>query len=799
MGGLGAVKDAVTRSVATWFVERHGIAEAIASAVGLEIQGKVNKVFKVAKDGDLNVGRTVATQSLKPSDVFEALQKDPAAYVLADEQRQVLDTTISPLLKRMGVLSRQYKLIGPGTKNDPYFMRGHALKLDSEGEPIRRAAGGTSAMARQPFQKARVFEISEKQGWDAGFAYETDLEKRLVTGVRQLYRGIADKRLLKDPTIGARSRQGHRQQQLEYFADRIVAGEVSTKGFEAIVKSQIQKGTVFQPSLDRYVFPSDVAQVLNQEFASERSRLRQVAEWNSFLKAIRLGHDLGVSQIQLLPTFFRRPDFWARAVGLSFAEMVKPGTFAKFVNKPEHQPTVRQLAQLGSAVGRLEEFISGAKGHIIQKIPGLKVLTPAFARQFQTGLDVAKILWFESLRKGAIKNQVPQEEWLKLARTAETLVLSGRMEAAGVSAKRALTERVLLMAPSYYRASLHFIAGMAETQPQSRKALLTTMGTFIAGQAMFYYAVGKALGMDDDDLKRRMNPSQSDWMTWRVSREGGSALNIGFGGIFKSIMRLFVTTIQATIDDPKWIADWSLDKNPLMRWYRSHSSPAVGSLINLVFGENFLGKPTGLLDLIKTVPPLWLENLGREKPPISAEELVGEFLGLSAYPESYGKTRSFFTAQAVKELYPGRRFEQLNQGERLQVDRQVSKVMTTVSKDPLSGSATYAVQKQVERTETLRTELPKVIQKALEDVNLPLPGYQASLQRKGQTVRLTEAEGERLFELMKVEYIKALTPLLAKGWEERTQHGLRMLLSTHLKMARQRAWVTMRTEMPEAD
>ena len=125
--------------------------------------------------------------------------------------------------------------------------------------------------------------------------------------------------------------------------------------------------------------------------------------------------------------------------------------------------------------------------------------------------------------------------------------------------------------------------------------------------------------------------------------------------------------------------------------------------------------------------------------------------------------------------------------------------MTTVSKDPLSGSATYAVQKQVERTEKLRTELPKVIQKALEDVNLPLPGYQASLQRNGQTVRLTEAEGERLFELMKVEYIKALTPLLAKGWEERTQHGRRMLLSTHLKMARQRAWVTMQAEMPEAD
>jgi hypothetical protein len=798
MGGLGAVKDAVTRSVATWFVERHGIAEAIASAVGLEIQGKVNKVFKVTEDGDMNVGRTIATQSLKTSDVFEALQKNPLAYVLTDEQRTVLDNVIPQLLKRMGVLSRQYKLIGPGTKNDPYFMRGHALKLDDKGDPIKRAAGGTTAMSRQPFQAPRTF-TTEEEGWAKEFVYERDIEKRLVTGVRQLYRGIADKRLLKDPTIGARSRQGYRQQQLIYFADRIIAREISTKGFEAIVKSQIQKGTVYRPSLDRYVFPPDVAKVLNQEFASEQSRLRQVAEWNSFLKAIRLGHDLGVSQIQLLPTFFRRPDFWARAVGLSFVEMVKPGTFAKFVNKPVHQPTVRQLAQLGSAVGRLEEFISGAKGHIIQRIPGLNVITPAFARQFQTGLDVAKILWFESLRKGAIKNQVPQEEWLKLARTAETLVLSGRMESAGVNAKRALTERVLLMAPSYYRASLHFIAEMAETQPQSRKALLTTMGTFIAGQAVFFYAVGKALGMDDDDLKRRMNPTQSDFMAWRVPRENGSALNIGFGGIFKSIMRLFATTIQATIDDPKWITDWSLNKNPLMRWYRSHSSPAVGSLINLVFGENFLKKPTGLLDLIKTVPPIWLENVGREKPPISSEELVAEFFGMTTNPESYGKTRALFTSQATKELFPGRQFEQLNQGERLRVDRQVSKEMTSVPKDPMSGSATYAVQKQVERTEKLRTELPKTIQKALDEANLTLPGYQTSLQRGGQTMRLTETEGERLFELMKDEYVKALTPLLAKSWEERTPQSRKALLSKHLEMARRRAWVTMRREMPETD
>jgi hypothetical protein len=213
------------------------------------------------------------------------------------------------------------------------------------------------------------------------------VEQRLASGIERLYRAIADKRLALDPALDGRSRAEVVKSLALAYAPELATGSMSMERIKVMANSIQTKGQVYSPAFFGRIFTPEVAQVLNKEFAAEQSSLRKsIADANSMLKALELGFDFGVGQIQLLPTLYNNPRIWGQANYLGLKSMFFPETLGEYVRKNE--PYIRELNQMGASVGNLQEMMVGlAKGQPITRVPVLGEMAMAFGRQFQSALE----------------------------------------------------------------------------------------------------------------------------------------------------------------------------------------------------------------------------------------------------------------------------------------------------------------------------------------------------------------------------------------------------------------------------
>lgn len=729
LGGRGRITNDKEKAMATWYAERHGVGPSVASALGAELRGKVNSVFKTNDKGDLNVRATTPGASLKISDVFEGLQKNPNAYALTPEQRMVWNKTMQPVLDRMQQLVKQYDLANVADEHgnmNPYFPR---IVEKVPDENVKQTLGGQKVGAKQFFQKARLYD-TEAQGWSRGVTYATDVEKRMVTGVERLYRAMADRRLATDPIFGGKTRANLLSELKEGYAEELASGEMSEKRLERMADTLQSRGTVSQPGFFGKIFDAETANVINKELSKEHSRIRaDLATANSFLKAFKLGFDFGVGQIQLLPTLYRNPQVWTESQWTALKAFGSREVLPEYARR--NKEVIRELSQMGSSFGQLQEMMTGLKsGQAITKIPGLGPVAEAFGRQFQVSLDVAKVeLW------KAWREVTPKEEWPQVVQTLESQLGMGRMESVMVPYDRALTERVFMLAPSYYRGAINFIGALGE-RGVSGKIARQAMGAYVVGSLAMFYGVAKALNMSDDEVKERLNPANSTFMMWRV-KQGDVTVNVGPGGIFRSFLRLMGNVTRTSIEHPENWKSLASDKNPLTKWYRSHSGPLISMTWDQFSGRDFLGRDVGVEKVASSALPLTVEDVffrGKDQPPITPVEIGSDILGGQSYPNL---SRKEAQRKETERLYPGQDIS-TNLSAQAKVAKAIKDKRPATTIESIESTREYIAKKDSETRKRLTSLMSPQTQKKLEKLGIVIPGTKEAIRQNNVDIPLSE-------------------------------------------------------------
>lgn len=626
-------------ALAAFHAEKFGVAPAAAANVGLRLKAKgIDEAFPVdPKTGELTtVQPRQPGQSLAPGDIMEALQRDPASYDLSPAQR----TAFGELEKwRKEVEAQEQKHgitpeeIAADEGDTGYFPRIVIKRPETDVAPL---AGGGKVGAKQFFQKERMFE-TEREGVARGFQYEPSLEARATTRTERSYRAIADKRLANDPALGSRTRSQVEAEIREAHSEEIGAGTMTESKLQQIVDSVERKGSVWgQSGFAGKIFDPETANTLNKAFPAADSAFRHTfVKVNNALKAMRLSADVGVPLLQGLPTLFRNPSLWGKGVWNSFKAMLDEKVMARYAE--QNTVLINELATYGSGVGRLPEMLAGLeKGNFVERLPIAGPVFKATGRQFETFLDVAKVELWKSWRE-----LTPEAERLQVIRTIESQLSMGRMESIGVSRNRALAERALFLAPSYYRGAINLIGAMGE-KGVSGKIARQSIGAYAAGGTATFLGLAYALGMDEEEIMERLNPADKNFHMWDVEVDG-KRLNVGFGGIHRSLLRLAANMTVTSIEHPgNWLSLTS-SKNPLARWYRGHAASVPGITWDAITGRDFLAADSDLTTLWQSVVPLAAQPSGpvikdiyKDREPElapAAVETGASLIGLPAYPE----------------------------------------------------------------------------------------------------------------------------------------------------------------------
>lgn len=637
-GGTRRLKGHVNESLSTYWAERQ-IGRSIASAFGSE-HSWLDKPFTI-QDGQItNIIPAKEGASRYISDVFEALQKDPNAYVLNAEQRKAFNA-VQKLEKDFSKLEDKYKIgkevddeitnpaellddVDTPRQKGPYFPRIVTTRPEGVTSGLTR---GASVGAKAFFEKPRMFD-TEAEGWARGYKYEPSIVNRLATRTERLYKRIADKRLASDPSLEGIGRKEVESQLKASFAEELTDGSMTEKRIAQMADSIEARGRVYAPAFFNKIFPEETAAQLNKAFPKSQSSLRQAAaSINNALKGVQLGLDLGVGFIQGQALLARHPAIWGKAQLNSLQALFHKEQFPNYVR--DNVEPIRELAQLGSGVGRLEEYMAGLGGQeLLGKVPVVKTGVKAFGRQFQTFLDVAKVEMWKAFRE-----TTPREQWADVVQTIESTLSSSRMEGAGVSQNRALAERALLLAPSYYRGGLNMIAAMAEKGVSGQIARRAMVAYGTAG-AVLYYGVAKQLGMSDEDIAQRMNPARSDFMLWRIKTKNRIS-NVGFGGFYRSLLRLMGNTAKTSLEHPENWVSLSPAKNPITKWYRGHAGPVVTATWDAFSGKDYMGEDTDIASIARrAITPITLQSARGKpgQPTPTAAESAGSFVGLQSFP-----------------------------------------------------------------------------------------------------------------------------------------------------------------------
>lgn len=814
---LGVVADANARirtpvheSINTYYANRHGVGPAIAAALGEEIKGTIDPAFAIdPKTSTItNIKPNREGLSLQVADVFETLQREPDAYTLTPEQQAALGRIqgvlddVKALQEREG-LSFRADDEGVSAEQLAFDVPEEAIPTDSSyfprivterpnAQPQTPRTGGVGA--KQFFQKSRMFE-SEAEGVSQGYRYEPSIERRLTTLVDRTYKAIFDKQFANDPALGGRTIAELRKDVETALADKIASGEISAERLNAIVESKAAKGRVWEPGLMKMVFEPEVAEVLNKQLPRPTSSLGQLyMTVNNAARELKLSGDLSAPMIQLLPTLYRNPVIWGKSVGNAMKALVQPDTFSNYAK--QNLGPIREMAQLGSSVGRLEALLSGAPGRSVLERTKLGKAFAPFQRHFQSALDVAKVeLW------KAWREVTPPEQRLEVMRTIESQLGTSRIESGAIKHNQAFTERALLLANSYYRGAMNYLA-LTGQKGVSGKIARQGLGSLMAGGAATYVGIAYGLGMTEDEIQERLDPRRGTFMMWPV-KVGDRVVEVGFGAFYKSLLRLGGNVLKTSVEHPENWASLAPDKNPFTRWWRGHASLPVGVAWNQFSGSDFLGRDSSIADIVPSLAaPLASEALrdklsGREADVSAGQvavESLASFMGFSAYQESK-RNQMMRTLNDDAQKRFGKEYDKLPIADQRNVAERVQSMAAFKERaEPTKREREMAFQADIDRVLRIRKSLPEAQVKTIDNLGVKLRGFDPALTVGKVKIPLTRQQSIRYEELIKDEYGKMVARILPSLERLKTPEIRQKALDEALTKAREAAKARMMTQ-----
>jgi hypothetical protein len=779
-------KSAETDAVITWYAERYGVARAFVNDVATSYQGKINKVFQAtpfagidimdgttkvahvaspraaekfiakhpraahlttrALGGDLNVQTTRADVSKKVSDVFEGLRTNPSLYVLTPEQQAAWDD-FRPILDRVAFLANKYHVAE--SMVDEFTMRAYFPRYVTQRPSGREKTAGTGRAGTNLF-RSRDFK-SEQEGWDAGAVYSTDVEARLTDGLERLYTMIADKRFAENPALGAqRPGDVKRAMNLAYSA-ALKSGSITRRALNEQIRKRIGAGTVSGQLFQGKVFSPEVAELLRKEFQGQAGVGSQnIAKFNAMAKTITLGIDFGVGYIQLLNMSFGFPRLWAKAVLKSMQSFAVKSTYPRYAEQNSQE--IRELAEMGSPTGELTDYMQGLEREgwlkqMMNKVPvlgdvGIAGLN-AFARQFSTAMDVAKIEMYKAYKHSGMT----REQTFELVQAIENVLGYGRTESKGLKHHRAIYERVFTLAPTYYRGGVELVERLAEGGVSSKIAA-RALGSYATGGLLLFVAFAKMLDLDDEEILDRLEPGTGQFMMLPVKIQS-KTVEIGFGGLYLSIINALGRIVATGKNDPDNFLSLRHDKNPIAAWARGHSAPIPALAWDLITGFNYNGEVADVTSIPSKLMPIAMSGGATEK------EIPFQMFGLRA------REIERLTKDQMAQKMFGRKYEKLETiKERAEVTKAVTDQPTRTPEEQWQA-ARYTQEQMFERLAEVRKDLPKEQKKWLLERDLQLRNWSErfAIARKTQPsipIALTTEERKRFKEVMTDNYHQAV-------------------------------------------
>jgi len=597
-GDRAKVKDSADLAMVA-----HGIKRAIGNSQAAITGSRLAALTKLAGNpfeqdatGKITNVNKLEGQSAYPSDLFEDWQKQVVIPEKMEASGKFNDTEIAEYTERnpqkiklnpaQDALFREYlSYIEDGNK----YLREKNAKLEDYGGESRetrrdqgslygighglevytmprlalhkRGLGPIEAEYQKriggsyQIEKDRLYSSEEIGAGEV--VYEPDMNKRLTTFVQRVYKAVADSDLASDPALKGEtaeqripklSKEYEREMRLPTSSGRHMSQQdIIDMGYRPRLGREGQVGG--HPAFQDKIYPIDVANRLNKRFGNEaHPYITRAIEANIAMKGLMLTGDLAqyFQQGSLLAT--RHPKIFADATWKSLQSLKDPNVTGNYLNNPENFKAATEFVQAGGSLGHLQDFMSGAKpGEALTKIPVMSEVITRSGRAFGTFQDIAKIeVW------KALKDSTPKEQWPDMIEAIEDLGLSGKMEASGMSHKRAIAERLLFLASSYYRGAFNVVARAAmeggKAGTKSRRDLFQYMAAMTAMMTTAYLASG----MSKNEIKKRLTPGQKNqkFLKYPVNI-GGETLEIGPGGIVLSLLNLTADMGKTAVTDPK--------------------------------------------------------------------------------------------------------------------------------------------------------------------------------------------------------------------------------------------------------
>lgn len=737
------------------------------AALWAETQNKSADLFPVEKD----TGTIALADGQRGylSDVIEAEMAKPDSQPITEAQRNWIRNEWEPLLRDAESMAKDEGVKEIVTEDGdvveigkPYFPR-PAIGKRME-EPPSSVGGAKQIPGAKPFFLKKRLYKSEQEGATSQqqVIYDPDFISRASKYLSGMYRAVADARLANDQSLGGRTpseryallREQHEPALNQLRGDTLVEFEAQLHEQAAhpvwLKEAQVNVG----PAFTGKIFPIEIAQKLQKAYGeSSHNWVRKAQTVTDAAKAMKLTADMSAPFTQGLAMMFRHPARWAKSTAKSYLSLFRDDVVAKVLEKPEYLQAAQEFTQSGGSFLRLQDFMAGAEeGKFATRIPVLGKVIERTGRAYGTFLDLAKIEMWK-----AWKEKTPKDQWPAIAESIENSLFMGRMEQIGLSPGRALGERLLFLAPSYYRGA----GGLVLTALQrgaSGKMNRQMLASYASGVTLTAMASYVALGLSEDEIERRLDPRNGKFLKIPVMSGDGRNVEVGLGNVLSSVVRLIGESVEYHGSDKP--IDTGVEQNPYLRFLRAKSAflPALG--IDAATGRDYFGNQLTIKDsLVRAFTPLILQQLFHNEKatvPQKLEDAMFSFLGLQSFPEDkrglFVRERERLSSEKFGKPYSELRFPQ-----KAIITRQLEREDRFKRDEATPKQIEAAFARGIERLNTLKKSLTPENQQKLERLAIKIPGYQNTISVNGVTVPLTEKEQERYEIILGEEYNRAIS------------------------------------------
>jgi hypothetical protein len=473
--------------------------------------------------------------------------------------------------------------------------------------------------------------------------------------------------------------------------------KASTKGMLAEARKQAKLGrerTAF-PKVGEEVWltprafggsiaPREAGEAINRLFGPQQTNgaLQGLSNVANAIRMLQTGFDLGAGTLQLLPTMFRNPGIWAKAMKNGMDALTDPTALARF--QVEHAATYEKFAPHGLLAGGAHEVTdplrqAGGIGRVFQEGPLSKVAIPA-GRAFESQLETARVMILEGLDAkverevqklvagGLPLDMAQRQVYGDLAGFSNKITGVLNTQALGLSAtQRQLESAALLYSPRYTRAAFALLGDIANGGLAGREAM-KSLGALMAGGITTYTVLANKLHQEPN-----LDPRDSKFLTVKLGDT-----YVGPGSIWVAMARAAGNMAKAVANPSDFAVggalagkqDWKdmLATDPFWKFWRGRTAPFTGNFLDILNNETMVGDPVNSLeDIMRVVvardlAPFWLSEIVQPGPeaglieqPIKPEDrlanLAAGLSGLRAWPVSEAETRNNLRDKYSKVTY----------------------------------------------------------------------------------------------------------------------------------------------------